>query len=400
MVFENDRKRQVILNSIFYLAEIIYLFSIYFLRDSNIEKFIINKDTFVLYISYITIALLLLKICLSKFYISDFLRMVAILLLSVASYYLSNSAILFISIMFILASQGVDYKKVLRIALISCFAWTILVIILFAMGFIPEISAYSVYIKNLNHTFRLRRSLGFSHVNLLGTHIGVIVLIYYYLRFERIRTIHYIILGVLTFIIFITSFSRTSIYAFVILAIAHIIYLILHELNKENTVQVLAIACCWLFPIFSLLAGTVFYNYTFFNTTLNNILAGRISDINVFFKGYGFSILGQDIELRGTGQVTASDHTRLILDNAYTHLGIHFGIIMLFLFLVAATALLVKYGRREEYNTVIVILVMILWGTSELTAIRFEYNVFMILSGELIYRRFYNEYYNSALYYT
>lgn len=400
MVFENDRKRQVIFNSIFYLAEIIYLFSIYFLRDSNIEKFIINKDTFVLYVSYITIALLLLKICLSKFYISDFLRMVAILLLSVVSYYLSNSAILFISIMFILASQGVDYRKVLRIALISCFVWTILIIALFAMGFIPEISAYSVYIKNLNHTFRLRRSLGFSHVNLLGTHIGVIVLIYYYLRFERIRPIHYIILGVLTFIIFITSFSRTSIYVFVILAIVHIIYLILRKLNKENTVQGLAIVCCWFFPIFSLLAGTVFYNYTFFNTTLNNILAGRISDINIFFTEYGFSILGQDIELRGTGQVTASDHTRLILDNVYAHLGIHFGIIMLILFLAAATALLVKYGRREEYNTVIVILVMILWGTSELTAIRFEYNDFMILSGELIYRRFYNEYYYSALYYT
>lgn len=400
MVFENDRKRQVILNYVFYLAEIIYLFSIYFLRDSNIEKFIINKNSFVVYVSYITVALLLLKICFSKFYTNDFLRMIVLLALSIACYFFSNSAILFISMMFVLASQGVDYKKVLRIAFVSCLIWTILVIVLFAMGYIPEISAYSVYIENFNRTFRLRRSLGFSHVNLLGTHIGVIVLIYYYLKFEKIQLIHYIVLGALTFLIFITSFSRTSIYVFIILAIVHIIYLVLRKVNKENAIQGIAIVSCWFFPIFSLLAGTVFYNYTFFNTTLNNILAGRISDINNFYSEYGFSILGQDIELRGTGQITSSDHTRLILDNSYAHLGIHFGIIMLILFLIAATALLIKYGRRGKYNAVIIILVMILWGTSELTAIRFEYNVFMVLAGELIYRRYYNDYNNSLLYYT
>ena len=323
------------------------------------------------------ILLIFRSVILEKYDYKEALRLAFLLGLAVVSMILSGgSHLLLNSILFIIASKNIDFRKIVRTVLYSNIFGVCFTLLLAVTGQIKANAVSLIYDGTRTVT---RFSLGFSQPNYLGSHLFVICLCIAFIWFKKMSIRTSIILVMLDIFIYLTCYSRTScvlvISILIISAIANKTDVI--RLNGHSIIERILI----ILPIAILASSvicTIFYNDNWLGT-LNKLMSNRLLYSHEYFNNYGFSLLGQPVDF---SEITTRAYT---IDCAYIYLAIRFGVVLAFLFPYMYTKICQKAIQMNRLDIAVLIVTVALWGISETYYFRVQYNFSLLLMGMFLF---------------
>ncbi len=295
-----------------------------------------------------------------------------VLLLGCLSVYTSASNYILISILFILASAKIDIYSVIKVYLYTNTILISFIILISSIGLIGSQTA----ITYRNGLYVIRKSLGFNHVNVLANHIILVLLSIIYLYYKELKMKLYFLL----LIILLFGYYTTQTNTLLVMGISGILILSLFRLMREKRFYnwKYIFAFCPMFCL-GLSFAPIFAFSDRQNNILNTLLSNRVYYIKLFYEQYGISLFGQRINLIGSSEALASHVAARILDNAYLHMAIRYGIFILFVFVIGYLKIAINAVKRQQDEVLIIIFLISIWGVAETTYFRFDYNPFVLL---------------------
>ena len=163
-----------------------------------------------------------------------------------------------------------------------------------------------------------------------------------------------------------------------------IICKIIDKRKKNKLILSSLVLFILLAPILSCTFPLFMYGTPIFNT-LDSVFSHRLTFIRLFYLEYGYSLFGTKIETVGTIEASVTGKKAMILDNAYAHLAISYGILMLLLFVIASLWIAVFSYKKGNYKVLAIIFCISVWGLTETCYFKIQYNTFIILYSSLLY---------------
>lgn len=321
----------------------------------------------------IAVLFIIIKILLEKHTVKEYIFMALIMVLIAICFIKSGVLTIILTPLFIFGAKNINLKKVfifnLWIRIIS-----FIVIIAFSLTGIRENHIFYIYRMTGENVLRL--SLGFEHANQLHMHFFIIIILIIYVLYDKFKISYAIIIMLANYILYKYSVSRTGF-------LSVLVILILTFIFKELTRRKISISkiTAWIIPLattFSLISSMYFSYNSRVMISLNNLLQGRISNSNYYWKLNGVSLLGQKL---------ISDTTDLILDNSYVILWLNFGLIILIIFNILYVITSYQLIKDNNYAGLLMIISFALYGVTE----GFLSNIFLNISLIYFSILFYNK---------
>lgn len=209
--------------------------------------------------------------------------------------------------------------------------------------------------------FDVRYSLGFGHPNTLHLSLFILVSLYFYVRYERLNVLDYLLVSIVNLFIYSYSLSRTGcVVVFIVLILMVISKIRICSIRKLiiKSPKYIFLLLCIISFLFAYL-----YGKSALVTALDIPFNGRLRYSNYYILNYGLTLFGNNI----TGDINA------LFDNGYLYLYIQFG--LLGLILISNLILLAcKYAEKTNNvcQSVIIISYLIYIFTESFTP-----NIFM-----------------------
>lgn len=373
----------------YYIAlSIIIIANILFVESTIKNLFLIDRSVWLNYCENICWILLICRsVFLEKYNRKEITKVLCLFGLAMISMFLSGgSHLLLNSVLFIISSKNVDFKKIAKVVLVSNVIGVAITVFLAITGQIEANTMSRVYDGTRVVT---RFSLGFSQPNYLGSHLFIICLCLSFLMFKRMSWKIVTLLLLVDIFIYLSCYSRTN--CLLVIAIL-LVSLLTSKINiiRLNGHRVLE-KFLKLLPIllFSIMIlCTVFYSDRFLGT-LNEIMSNRLLYAHEYYTNFGFSLLGQPVDF---SEIVTRAYT---IDCAYIYLAIRFGIIWALLFPFAFTKVCKRAIEMNRLDIVVLIATIALWGISETYYFRVQYNFVLILLGALLFSNV-NRYFEGA----
>lgn len=291
---------------------------------------------------------------------------------------LRTDSILFLTdILFIIACQGIELKRIIRVDLkVRCIVLVVLVL-LSVSGVIPDILDYRNGILS-------RHSLGFAHPNRFALHVLMICIYYFYLHYERIKIKHIAIIATMGLFAIIASDGRTSFLGIVLLVIIATIKKleVMGGNNKfiERHARGVSVAVILVSLVFSILAPLLLLRNTR-TINSNDTFAMRFLMSSRAIQENGITLFGQKIEFIGTIAARLTGKTSNAIDNGYMFVLINHGVFML-CFLIIIIVFGIRYSiRMNDYAGLICFSLLLLIGVMEGQILSIESNLFLLYIG-------------------
>ena len=197
---------------IFFLGYFMFLFFQIFFVYSEI-KYIKYIDTLKELFELTIYILFIIKIIKSKYTIKQIFIILFIGSMFSISAYFSRNTLLIKHMIVILAAKDIKFREIVKFDLIIKTIFIILVIVMSLLGFLNN---YALLRKG-SDIYRL--SMGFQHPNTLAALAMSICYEWIYLRYEKLRSLDYLVVISIMLLTSNISDSRTSMYSLVILLI-------------------------------------------------------------------------------------------------------------------------------------------------------------------------------------
>ena len=352
--------------------------NILFVESTMVSFFHIDKSVWLDLCENICWILLFTRAAIfEKYNKKEVIAIILLLTLTSASMIMSGgSHLLLNSILFIITSKNVNFRKVVKVTLFAN-ALGVGITLLMAITGLIEANAVSRVYDGTRVVMRF--SLGFSQPNYLGSHLFVICLCIAFIWFKKMSTRASITLVILDIFIYLTCYSRTNCVLIIsilfISAIANKTDVI--RLNGHNIIEKILV----ILPIailVSIVVCTIFYNDNWLGT-LNKLMSNRLLYSHEYFNNYGFSLLGQPVDF---SEITTRAYT---IDCAYIYLAIRFGVVLAFLFPYMYTKICQRAIQMNRLDIAVLIVTVALWGISETYYFRVQYNFSLILMGMFLF---------------
>ena len=332
----------------------------------------------------VTIILLLLyKIISQKYSLREIIYIVLFGLIVLLSYLFSGYVYLIWLYLFVISAQNVSFKKI-AVQTIWVIIFSIILIMLISYLGLIEVVIITDYEREFlwsgNSTIYLG---GFHHQNYLGGLLFITYCCYIFLRYDNFSWKDLITFAVFFYLCFFRISSRTAAIEIAFLTLLVIVFKLFNLSNNDKRKQFWAKFCTYGLMIFSIIFSiflSINYNsnnrvYSF----INSLLSTRISSAHNLYVQYGFSIFGQNINLVSTIQAKEEGTSSIILDNAYMHMLLHFGIFVTAIILIGYFVA-VKYAfENGTYSIAILIATIFIYGISENLFFNISMNPFLIL---------------------
>ena len=313
----------------------------------------------------IAVLFIVMKILLENHIVKEYIFMGLIIVLMAICYIKSGVLTIILTPLFIFGAKNINLRKIFTFNL-----WIRIIsfIMIIASSLIGIRENHIFYIYRMTGDNALRWSLGFEHPNQLHMHFFIIIILIIYLLYDNFKISYAIIIMLVNYILYKYSVSRTGF-------LSVFIILILTFIFKEFTRRKISISkvTAWVIPLatlFSLFSSMHFSNNSKIMVIINNLLQGRISNANYYWRLNGVSLLGQKL---------ISNTTDLILDNSYVILWLNFGLIILIIFNILYVFTCYQLIKDNNYAALLMIISFGLYGVTE----GFLSNIFLNLS--LIY---------------
>ena len=265
----------------------------------------------------------------------------AIVLISFISWRQSGESSLFWASIFIVCANNVRIRPLAKIALTVSFASLIITILSAGFGVIEN----KVFVRG----GITRYALGFNHPNALGLYLFNACVAFSALRFGKnpIPDFGLIAVSILTYFL-VAVFIVIIVSAYLMIAY-----------DPSNPIQF----------------------------ELNKLLSGRLRLANGYFEMQPITLFGSDFSGLPPIYWENGVPSAFVVDNAWCHLLLRFGLIPAFCFLFGYIAILIKAVRQGWWNSIFFGLVLMsIYGLCETLGIHFECNYFLFAVGaELLY---------------
>ena len=307
-------------------------------------------------------ALLVVKLLLDRTYkLSTLVTMLGIGLVFLVSLVLSRYNHIFY---FLLIFLGIRHVNIYRLMRVDFWAKIILysVIVLAALTGVSE-----NYIGSRSNGI-YRYSMGFSHPNALASLTLMLILSDAWLHKRRFSGLYVGIIWLIALAVYLITVNRTS----VLLMILFPFFLIpgasssgsLHArpVGKTMTwVSTLAFSMAAVFCVF-----IMFYcGNSMIARAIDTLLSKRFTNAFVVFRSYGIPLIGQRVELNSVRTAFLNNQALMLLDVAYLRMLIQGGILPVLLMAVMYTRLARRLCREGDRYTLMLMLIMIIYGISE-----------------------------------
>ncbi len=298
---------------------------------------------FMTYTSYLLIIILFFsgeRLTLYELFAITFLVLITV----IGSYFSGNGIML--TMIYLYGAKNVNIEKVFRVL-----GWIYIAIFLFIVfGSIVGLVENWDFFANTN---RPRWGLGYTYPTHTSSVLFMSILIFCYLKKEKINIIWVAILEVFNYWVFTYTNSRAGM---MLAAMIPIVFYIIKYTKKARIDKIISWLMQWSFPICAafIYVITMLYNGTGILNTVNRLLSERLYYSKFAMNQYGVHLTGQRIQWVGSGGM---GHTRAQLtgtynyvDTSYLKLLLENGILVWLVIMIGWTlACIIAYKHKKRY---------------------------------------------------
>ena len=328
------------------------------------------------FLNFIIISLLLLKILIYDRKNSNFKALIftafATIIFSIflLSFSTVNPLAMCMYILFIIAADNVDFKKLCLAVFV-----TSMVIISFVtcMSQFGRITDFITFAYN-----KPRHSFGFVYPTDYAAHWLFAFLAYFYFREGKLKWFDYPI--ILLSALFLKYFCnpKTSFIGIMSILVLSVLFRTKWFYKLFDKAKKFLLASPVIMAAFSILATLILGSYLSskgFN--MENSIIHRLTTGMKMISRYGFQLQGNYVLEEGFGGSNAPIKDYTFIDNSYLKIALNYGLIMLAVILLYLTLMILKGLRKKDYALVAVIVVVLVSCILEHHLIDFSYNIFM-----------------------
>ncbi len=284
--------------------------------------------------------------------------------------------------LFVISGKGVNLKVIAEITLLIAGVLTAVTIFACYVGVLEN------YVMYATDTRALRNSMGFLHPNRLGERIAEICIAYWYLQGSAHRGRVIVVCLISTTYVYFVSNSRTSCVVFILLILAVALYPLLARAPRVSV-------CACSIAVAVVVAASFYFMACYdpsnnFMVGLNELLTGRLNLMHSSYKYALPSILGNDYSGAPIVGYTVATGTasHFIVDNAYSHLVLLYGLGATALFLFLTIAVYHRCFLQRTFPFALLgLTVLLVSGFVENFTLDIQYNFFLLLIADAVYAR-------------
>ena len=359
---------------VYYLAYGLYFFSCILDRTTFDEFLFIPVPLLSRIISLIILCLLLFKFVLQKASIKGWLLATGLVLVGFISWRNSQEGWLFWLALFIVCSEGVQLNILASISLALSIMILVIAPLFSVSGMIEELTLIRAGVA--------RHSLGFTHPNNFGMYVILACTSISVLAFGKNPLFQSIILFFAAYLIMVVSDSRST----AVLAIFQaLLLLVFFKVKNKRLRRIISIGFV---VVVALIVFVSFYFMIGFNpsrsidSVLNTLLSGRLRLAHGYYQMKGLSLFGTTYIDCPVIYWENGKSYHFVVDNAYCHLILRYGIIPTALFIIGLFSLLIKLFRQNRWDSLLFgIVLMSVYGLTETLGVRIECNYFLFAIG-------------------
>lgn len=330
--------------------------------------------TFIKFFTYISLTLLVLKILIPTYRKKELFVMVILLVLASAVSGITHDNTVFISMITILASKGVHFDKIVRVAFFSTLSTSLAVLL---CTFTGVISNNTFLIPRANYTLA-RYSFGFEHPNMLHAVFAILSILLLYLEYDKHIIITIFFIAIVNVLLYFFTRSRTGLIAVFFALITLILYKKSNQKRLSMLISMFVVIALSAFQIFI----TIMYGLNFdFLNKLNSLFQGRILQANYYLLTYKLHLLG----------IYIPDLTRTsfhyYFDFAYMKIIVNYGIIFFVVYAFANIKTMITLINEKQQKEMFMLTSFIFIGFSENYILYIFLNVSMILFTNIIFKK-------------
>lgn len=291
----------------------------------------------------------------------------------------SHEGWLFWLALFVVCSEGVNVRGLAEITLAVTGFMTVAIIMCSSAGLI----------ENLQFTRdgAVRQAMGFLHPNTLGFYLLLICVAFSSIRFGSSILPDIALVVITTAGNLAVAGSRSS----ALLAAFLLFMLSAFRLANEPRSQRI-LSCFCVAVVVAVLAGSYYLMVAYdpanpVHAALNSALSGRLRLANAYYRMQPLTLFGSDFSRFDPIYWESGRPYDFVVDNAFCHLLLRYGIVPTALFMAGLFALLAKLLRERRCGVLLFgITIMMVYGFSETMGIRVECDFFLVAMGsELLF---------------
>ncbi|MCR4789342.1 MAG: glycosyltransferase [Lachnospiraceae bacterium] len=237
----------------------------------------------------ISFLLFLIKVICTKYSFREYLLMAVLGIISFISYKVNTKDELVRFVVFLFAMKNIDLKHALKsVFKLSVFAM-ILLAVLSLTGLLGDV--FELYEGYGFKEGSRRICLGLGSSNTFAIMIWALMLLGIYLYHEKMKWWHYAILTVLSFTIYLTTLTRTTLAVMLLTVISAFVMQSSKTLQRSKVLYAAGVVLILAFVGFSIWVACVSNWHLYmppFAQKLNDILTGRIENVSRFVGGGGY----------------------------------------------------------------------------------------------------------------
>ena len=299
-----------------------------------------------------------------KYPLKKFIFLILSLFLFIVSSYVSKNKTFIILYLFVVSSKDIDFKKIMKVDMITKILLTMLIVISWKFGLMPE--------KIMIRGDLVRHSWGFNHPNLFGLCIFSIGCDYFFIKYKKTNIIDYLFFAICFIICTIICGSRSAQIGLISVFIFSKLLPKIENKTKSNKFMVYLPAFLLLLSYFI----TIIYpfNLNIINT-INGILSSRIKLSYSFLSYYGINLWGHYFQYYNVRYTYAYFYA---LDNAYMYMLIKYGLVLTTLIIFLFSKIIKKSIDTKNYQVLVYLLPFLIYGLMEKYLIIFQYNIVLL----------------------
>lgn len=323
-----------------------------------------------------------IKLVLTKYTVKEIVVMAAIALYAVFIYLKTGYITFTITVVTLLGAKNIDvYDLMKKVLFVRLICMTVLISASTA-GIVGN------FVKD-QYDDGLTYSFGFQNPNDFMVNVFVNVALIFYLNYKKLNVLYFLLSAYAFYAVYCVTKSMTGMMLGVFLLVVFLFLKIFDRLgNVGNKIkQIISAAVVptslWCF-IGTFIVSAVFDVNNRFMFTLDQLVSGRLKIQHQYWLNYGFSLLGKDIS-RGAARWDGVQINNGFLDSNYWCSFYKYGFVSVMIFIVFLVAASWYFHRKKDYNVVIIINTLCIYGLMEDFLISSIVNPFLLLAVYAVY---------------
>lgn len=273
-----------------YIFLVLYFIYLVIQLLSTLNKFWGIPNVF----NYVIMGVLLILVFINKYNIKVIIKNIVILgIVIIVSIQTTNATNFLLTYLMIFCSSFVDFKKIIKLHLVTLSFFMIFAFLLYKIGYLSELN----YVTHLRDGNTVRYSLGYLFPTFMPNFFFHLVLIYIYFR-KKMYLIEVLILSLINQYIFIYTDTKSAYYLTILALILSYIYkrFKFDKIIKEKTIQLIYFLTMVFFIFVPTWLSYIYDPGVEWQFILNRMLTGRLTLGAYSIEQYGLPIFGTKVE--------------------------------------------------------------------------------------------------------